>query len=247
VLVAAGCLALHGSHLASWAGTYAFPDQAPALAALERLDRVCRAEGITRAQVASLLDAPRFAWLPMKEYSPLILVRGGDGPARVPDAQVRDRLWTALRPDDRELICAGMDATPHLRALPELDAQNALAVGRLVRTYRMQPGASPAAPATFVATGRPAFLEYEIQGEPSARALALRASGPRLEVWWSEDGESWRPSRSVLWGPVGPSAGPAWAIPLERLPHLDVRRTRRLRIVVREPGTLAVEAPRLVR
>ena len=79
--------------------------------------------------------------------------------------------------------------------------------------------------------------------DPSARLLSLPAHSP-VEIWWSDRAGKWTEARSVRWHP-GP--GDDWAVPLERLPHWDSHHIHRLRITIRDPGTVDVGVPRLLR
>ena len=102
---------------------------------------------------------------------------------------------------------------------------------------------------TYRSAGEGSFLEYRFRSpDPAARALRLAADTTRLRgpisVCWAGDDGRWTVMRSVRWRRGG------WrraVLPLDRLPHWNKEAVTRIRIVVGEPGEVAVGTPRLVR
>ena len=141
-----------------------------------------------------------------------------------------------------------MDATPHLRALDERDASEAVGVGRLVEASQVRRSGSSN---RYVAEALPAYLEFRLTDdggrEPLAFCLPTGGAPERpLEIWWADDGR-WSESRSIRWRP-DPSPSPrSWAIPLDRLPHWEPATDRRVRVLIRSKGPIAIGAPRLLR
>src|SRR5262249_55451244 len=96
----------------------------------------------------------------------------------------------------------------------------------------------------------PSYLEYELgPGADEASALSLpglRISRP-LEIWWADEAGEWSPYRSVRWNPDPEHTSEDWAVAIDHLPHWRRGEIRRLRIVLRQWGTVAVGPPRLLR
>jgi hypothetical protein len=218
---------------------YAFRDQAATLAAIERLERLCVEQGITREQALAALDRSRPRWAFMDGCNPLRMLGVAAPIPRVPDAKVRPVLLRSLPAADREALCVGMDASRYLRPAGAYAAE--VAVGRLVH----QSGIRPDGRATLRA---PAYLEYDLVPRNTAAPLALVVPGDTpnhtIELWWADAGQRWSPSRSIVWR-IGARGDDA--VPLDRLPHWDVPRSRRLRVVLRKPGPIALGERRLVR
>jgi len=249
-ILASVLLAAHRPILETRARAYRFPDQARTLKALERLDGLCREHRITRRQALAALDPIRPSWFP-HDANALMMLADSVPTSGLPDDRVRPTLLAALELSEREALCGGMDASPYRRPASESLAAEAMAVGRLVGAYgawQMGPGDR------FLARG-PAYLEFQMSDSThqdsyaDARMLWVPRldSESKIEVWWSGEEAGWSETRSVRWravseGPTGQSA-----IPLDRLPHWSPSRARRIRVVVRPPGTVALEAPRLLR
>jgi hypothetical protein len=230
---------LHAPTMSVWSRFYAFPDQPATLAAIERLEVTCRRAGVTREQALRALDPIQTRWTALDGLNALRLLGPGAAEGRIPDERVRSTLLDRLCLADREAICGGMDATRYLRPAHEFPAE--VAVGRLTRSARGLGGRSP----RFLV---PAFQEYELVATASqpARAVLVPASrGGTLELWWADRRGPWSPRRSLRWTNTGDEE--AVALPLEHLPHWEATRARRLRVVLRRPGQVALGTPRLAR
>jgi hypothetical protein len=231
---------------------YRFPDQGPTLAALDRLDAICREQGITRTQALAALDPIRRRWYPHDSNVLDMLASSVEVP-RLPDGLVRPALLAALTPAEREALCGGMDASPHLRPASDFAGVTPAAEARLLRFRKFRQ--DPASAARFVPAGAPAILEYRIlaTGHPPGegpRALSVPVVGQAerpMEVWWAGEGEDWSEARSLRWRADPGPPGQDWAVPLEDLPHWDPARVRLVRVLVRSKGPLAVGTPRLLR
>lgn len=68
-----------------------------------------------------------------------------------------------------------------------------------------------------------------------------------MEVWWSDRPGKWTEARSIRWRPDPSRPRAEWAVSLDRLPHWDGRTVRRVRLTLREAGTIDDGAPRLIR
>lgn len=246
--LAALLLAVHLPQVRARAKSCRFPEQQRTLAALERLAEICRQQRITRIQALAALDPIRTRWFPhdsnaLKMLPETVEVSG------MPDPLVRPTLLTALSAAEREALCGGIDASPHLRPA----STEAVAVGRLVDTYHVRPGG---APDRYVSLGRPAFLEYQFfEASPPpdhaegqrARALCVPVAGGPLEIWWTGAAGQWSETRSVRWQAAASGLPRDWAVPLDRLPHWNTADVRRVRVFVRMAGPFSVGAPRLLR
>jgi len=223
-----------------------FPEQRRTLAALERLDALCRAEGITRWQALAALDPVRTRWFP-HEYNALMMLPPGVESPRLPDALVRPTLLASLSMADREGLCGGLDTSAHLRPVAEFAAGRTPAVGELVGSFRIR-GATPGGRA--VSEGGPAYREYLLPPDSGpAGALVVPAPDPAqtIELWWADRRGRWSETRSARVHSEAPHPPAEWAIPLEWLPHWDPAASRRIRLMYREPGPVAAGTPRLVR
>jgi hypothetical protein len=247
----AGLLALtHLGELNSWARFFRAPEQARTLAALDRLAAICREERITRGQAVAALEPIRAHWT-SSHVNALEMLAPTVETASVPDSQVPSRLLSALTQPEREALCGGMDASPYLRPIADLDSTGPLDVGRLEGTYQI----SEAGSGRWIASGRPAYLDYEIPTptgpDDPIRYLALPAERrpTAVELWWRGDLDRWSPLRSIRFRLDGSPGGPdsAWAIATDRLPHWEPGKPRHLRLLFRTPGVVAVGAPRLIR
>ena len=250
-VLAALLLAAHLPEFRRHAADYRFPDQHRTLAALERLDAICRDRGITRLQALAALDPIRTRWFP-HDFNALSMLASSVAVPRVPDAQVRPVLVAALTPAEREALCGGMDASPFLRPSRRYAETAPAAVGHLVRSRQFRPGGLQG---RFVAAGAPAVLEFQMvsaEGSAGAGARALCIPGVAtaqraLEVWWTDDQAAWSETRSLRWRTDPGRPDQDWAVPLDRLPHWDPSRVRWIRLVARAHGPRTVGTPRLLR
>lgn len=217
-----------------------FPDQPRTLAALERLDAICRAEGITRDQALAALDPVRTAWFP-HEYNALMMLPPSVAAPRLPDDRVRPTLLAALAMPDREGLCGGLDASKHLRPNADYDEETPASVGRPVGSFRI---------VGSVSKGGPAYREYLLapaKGPAEALSLPIAVPGEDLEVWWADRRGRWSETRSIRLHADAASPPQGRALPLEWLPHWDPAESLRLRLFSRSAGPIAAGEPRLLR
>lgn len=236
---------------------YDFPEQRRVLAAIDRLEELARAAGITRDQVLAALEPISTSWLQPERNGANALVLLGRTVAspRVADPDVRPLLLAQLGARDREALWGGMEATryahqPQSRATLEVESAH------LVRTSGMRATGEN----RFQSRGWPAFAEFEFpaggeasQFRPEVLELpvwidTLRAQGllPPLELWWTNQAGEWSETRRITWRPEPGSREPA-RIPLDRIPHFDPTTARYVRVLVRPVCALTLEAPRLLR
>ena len=228
--------------------TFRYPDQPRALASALRLEQACDREGITIDQAIRVLDPIRTPWFPRPWPCNPLLNLFGTGPttAKIPDHLVLPTLIAALSPEDLEAIFGGMEATRYLAPSGSPDGPKPAVESRLVESSRIK----SVGQGGYRIEGPPCHLEYELGPEADdASALSLpglRVSRP-LEIWWTDEGGEWTPYRSVRWnpGPGTPSEG--WAVALDHLPHWRRGKVRRLRVVIRQWGTVAIGPPRMLR
>lgn len=250
VVVAALILGLHLPELRMRARGYHFADQRQTLVALERLKAICVEQRITREQALGALDPIRTRWFD-HEYNALSMLGVPAVQAPIPNEQVRAKLLACLTPAEREALCGGMDATKYLRPTATNAGSHAIALGSLVTTYQMRPSEHAG---RFEAWKGPAYAEYQLAtphagdgGHDLALSLNAAANGQAIELWWANERGKWSEMRRVLLKPEPALESSAWSIPLAQIPHLDPAHTHRYRVLVRKPGVIALEAPRLVR
>jgi hypothetical protein len=250
VAAAAILLVMHLPELRMRARAYHFAEQPRTLRALERVQNICEQQQITREQALNALDPIRTRWFD-HEYNALSMLGVPAVKSPIPSEQVRAKLLASLTAAEREALCGGMDATKYLRPISASGELESVAVGSLVASYQMRPSAQAG---RYEAWRGPAYLEYRLE-TPPARATAHElelcwdAAGKdqSVELWWASDGGKWSETRRVLLKADPTPRGSKWAIPLDRIPHLDAAHTRRYRVLLRKPGVIALEAPRLLR
>ena len=243
LVIASAFLVVQMGAIREHARFFRWPDQARTLAAIEHLDRVCRREGITRDQAIAALDPVRNRWFNHEFNALMMLPPGADRP-RNPGVDVRAVLLDALDRSEREALFGGMDVSRRL--VVATGRRETGAEGRLVRAAGFERSGPNG---RWRASGWGSYLEYEIAPFVASEVsmLSVPTSGP-VEVWWCDGEQPWSESRSVRWWPSSSSVEPAdWCMPLDLLPHWDRGRVRRIRIVPRKAGEVAVGTPRLVR
>ena len=248
----AALVALHLPKMIAESSFYDYPNQSQTLVALERVRRICRAEGITSGQAIAALEPIRPHWMPLDAPGANVapLIGFIPGPSRVPDDEVRDRLLTKLAFEDKEGLFGGMDVGPYLVAFESLTTDPPLPTRR-EGSLRIRPDGPDNA---FLTEGWPSYLEYRVDAPPAEvaasrwLALAVMANEGGVEVWWDDGSGHWTEGRSLLWtiDPAKPR-GRIWAVPLDRLPHWDGERVKRLRILFRYPERVFAQPPRLLR
>jgi hypothetical protein len=244
-----GCLLLsaHFGPLKGYARYLAFPDQKATLVAIEQLQSVCESAGITREQALSALDSVQPRWFPFPDRSALAMLGTCARTGRVPQARVRGMLVAALSTRDLESLCGAMDATPYLNRFEPNAERTTLAAGRLARTFRVERTAA----GNLVSAGPPAYLEFELDTNNAASPAGSMLHLPpgSSELWWADAAGRWSELRSVHWRVAGSSAGEAEScvLLLSALPHWRNAKHQRLRFFYKDPGPIALDAPRLLR
>jgi hypothetical protein len=224
------------------------PDQRPVLATLDRLSEIAQARGFGREQVLRALDPvePRWTWQGWNILRVLPRVIVSD-PRSPDDPLIRRTLLRDLTARERSLLFAATNVTAYLEPGTSWAGRAESRPGQLVGLLRVHPLDSSQ---HYRSDGWPSFIEFAFPpGDPLPKALSLTGvpPGPTLELWWAGESSGWSAGRSVLIRVEQPGAGRAdWVLPLDRLPHLDVREIRRLRIIVREPGPIAIGPPALL-
>ena len=249
LVLAVALLALNLPAFRPRSARYDYPDQAPTLAAVERLAALARSEGIGRAQVLDALDPARPAWFPFAAFDFLafLLPETADPPSCPPE-RVRPILLSGLSTADLGLLCGGMDATRQLIAVADTSGHPMAAIGRPTRRLGLRPAGGPD---RFEVLGPGAGLEFDLGpvGDGSAAFLGL-PTGPEpvaLELWWSDRAGGWSRTRSVRWTAPASANVRAWAVPLGSIPHFDPAEARRVRVFPRGRGVVTLGAPRLLR
>ena len=251
MVLASLLLVAHRPMMRLRARAYRFPDQARTLKALERAGgSLPRASHHTRTGPGRTRPDPDPLVSPRFQCTDDACDFGPD--ARASRTTRSDRhCWPPFRCPSARHSAAGWPPHPtcgrrahRRRPTPWPSAGSSAALG----DCQIGPGDR------FLARG-PAHLEFQMsdpanQGSiANARMLCVPGFDPegKLEVWWTGEGARWSETRSVRWQPVSEGPTGQWAIPLESLPHWSPSRAGRIRVVVRSVGTVALEAPRLLR
>ncbi len=241
---AAVLLLLHYPEMKGRARFLRFPDQGLTLASIDHAGALCRNLGIGRDQALAALDPIEPSWSPIGRNA-LVLLRPCAEHASLPDPLVRPTLLASLAPDDRRALCGMMDATPYLRRRTADDPPSIARLDRPIARYRMREVGAGA----YVASGRPSFLEYELESGDMSDILDVPGLEParHVEIWWRGDRQSWSEARSVRLVSESSEFALGGVLPLERLPHWDHSAVRRVRIFYHEPGPIALSAPKALR
>ena len=202
--------------------------------------------GSPRTQVLAHLDPICPRWVPPTSNALELLPESVPTPG-LADALVRPTLLAAMNPEEREALCANLDAT--LLRVPgdRYPGLSAPIEAHLAAAYSVQPAG---AEGSYVTGNWPSYLEYRLGPDAdNARALCLSgdAGGRRWEIEWADATGDWSANRSIWWRPEPSTPGGDWAIPLDRLPHWRPGHVRRLRVIFHEKGPVAVGQPRLLR
>ncbi len=224
-------------------GTFRFPEQPRLIAAARSLEAVAVRERIPLDQLFRTIEPiqPRWAPHPWAFHPILFLVAVPPTAPRLTDFAAREAIIAGLSGDEREMVFGSMDAGRHRLPIAEVELDHPAGTARLVATSRI---------AGDRAARVGSYFEYRVDpGADAARSLCLprlEAAGP-VEIWWAGEAEAWSPNRSVRWRTEPHAESTEWALPIEAFPHWRRGSVRKLRIVAREPGRLAVEAPRFLR
>jgi hypothetical protein len=243
-------LVANRSLLESRLRSYRFPDQQATLCALERLDLVCREQGITRSQAVRALGPVRPRWFPHNSCALAMLPDSVEIPS-LPDEAARTALKTALSLAEREALCGGMDVSQFVQAMGEPPVSETIATGRLLDGR----GFAPIGAGCWRAERGPAFLDFVLADAVDrsplrpARWLCVPGSGSaeKIDVWWSDLPGHWSEARSVHWQAASGRASKECVVPLDSLPHWTPIRSIHLRIVVRSDQPVTLEPPRFLR
>lgn len=242
--LAAVLLVTHGPQMRGRGRFLQYPDQTRTLAALDRLAGVCARLGVTREQALRSLDPVEFEWTPAG-YSALIMLPECSETPRLSDDDVKTTVLAALSPDDRRSVCGGMDATPYVEVDTARPPGDELAVGRVVRLFRV----AEAPAGQYIADGWPSFIEYSLSAPVSSQARAIvfdgGIPGGLSELWWRGKGQRWSEARSVRIRGAGRD-GPL-SLRLQQLPHWNPAEVERVRLLFHDPGPVAGVPPRVVR
>lgn len=224
--------------------TYYFPDQPATLAAIDRLELICRNSGIRREQAMSALEPIHRRWFSAESFHLIgLLPRTVEPSAAIfPDRDVRTILLARLRAEDRQALWGGMDASAYVRA--HSSSTRDVAIGRLVDRKGLRPLESGG----YEAASASGYFEFRFSRVDGSRLSAENRAlclpiGERLELWWTDDPADWSPLRSLKWSWGGQAPG---QIELSRLPHFDPSRARFLRVAIRRGGRLIADEPRLL-
>jgi hypothetical protein len=252
-IVIASLLAVHLPRMVAEVKLYNFPNQAHTLAALEHVRAICLNEGINREQVLSAFEPIRPHWMPFdrKGANVLRLLDPIPQESRVPDSEVRGRLLASLNATDKEGLFGEMDVAPYLVPASTLEGWKApLALGRMDGMLGMK---TTDQPGVYESAGWPSYVEFALDAPKERLALAQWLALPvrhqqekGIEIWWAGDDGEWSDGQSIRWPsdatlPIGTGS----AVPLDRLPHWNGHKIKRLRVVFRLPGWVLVAPPRL--
>ena len=222
---------------------YRFAEQAATLAVYDQIAQTCRSEHISRAQALEALEPVRASWFPF-DISPLMMLPETVGATEWSSWQVRSRLLSGLTDQHVEALYGNMQVT---RILVKVEKDvPPLGIATLVTSLRVKPKESER---TYESAGWPSFLEFDLGPEvANAKYFCLPGVEAKdMEVWWASPGEPWTEAHSIRWGQKGTDPHEAWAVELAKLPHWHSEHARRVRLMFRSPGPVAVESPRLFR
>jgi hypothetical protein len=243
-------LAVQHQEVETWTDLFRYPDQRATLAALERVGRVAREEGITRAQLVRIVAPALRSWnaplLTDTTYAfPLMkLVEAPEQLARPrTDDEARRLLRARLTPAERRALGSGACASLS-PGRPGADAVT-LAIARRIELNDLRQDR----PGRYRSDRGPGSLKCIF--DPTAGARFLELPGLRtdqeLVISWCHAGGKWRPGHSFRWLASPPPAGPP-VVNLESLIHWSEEPITEIAIQLTRAGEIALEAPpRLLR
>jgi hypothetical protein len=248
---------VHHRRIAELSQRYYFPEQRQTMAALDHLERLCRAEGVAREDAIAALDPVWSYWF-QTPFNGLWMLPVTGAPAGRPAGEVRSLLLARLSGPERMAIWGGMDVS-HYAKPAEAGAgieADCTAIGRLIETFNAHRklGRRGEEIGRYTMTGWPAHLDFELverqlaAGEPQSTRLCLPcgASPQPMQIWWTNERNPWSAYRSVRFRPDPNQPVCAWTIPLDRLPHWAPADATRIRVLF-VAGPVAIGPPRLLR
>ena len=138
--------------------------------------------------------------------------------------------------------------TNHVSPDAAVDAGGARRTVALVGRLRLEPLDQPG---HYLSLGWPNFLEFALPSDfRPAAAVGLHglSRSQTWELWWADDRAGWSTSQVIVLEPSHrPETTNDWVLPLDRIPHLDPGRIRRIRLGVRRPGPVAIKEVTLLR
>jgi hypothetical protein len=263
LFVAAGfALLLTGVHhrrIAELSQRYYFPEQGQTMAALDHLERLCRAEGVAREDAIAALDPVWSYWF-QEPFNGLWMLPETGAPAGRPAGEVRSHLLAGLTGPERTAIWGGMDVSRYatLAGAGAGTEADCVATGRLIETVHAHRtvGRRGEEIGRYTMTGWPAHLDFELveqqlaagkpQPMPTRLCLPCGASPEPMQIWWTNDRNLWSACRSVRFRPDPNRPACSWTIPLDRLPHWDPADATRIRVLF-VTAPVAIGQPRLLR
>lgn len=224
-------------------------DQRPVMRSLDQLAESARAIGLTRAEVIDAFEPIEPRWSPTGGNILEMLPETSDrARADMTPREKRDRLLERLGTREREALLACSNITSHM-LIP--DAQVLHAVQQPLEPVKSLRLAPVGRTGHYRSAGWPAFLEYDLPHDPRppvAVELDGLAGATTWELWWAHERSAWSPDRIVVLRPTGGRQTPgSWVVPLDRIPGLAPGRLRRVRLMARDKGPVALENLRLIR
>ncbi|HEU5117911.1 MAG TPA: hypothetical protein VFT74_14890, partial [Isosphaeraceae bacterium] len=246
--LAAVLLIVHWPTYQDMSRFYGFPEQARTLRALDHLEAVCRTHEISREQALVALDPIHPRWFEFPGFNALMLLGPTVDRAGCDNDLARSTILASLPQDEIEALYGGMDASAYLRPRERSVSASDSLRGVVSRTRNFR----ELAPGIWQSVqGVPSSVEFRLERrEPTPSGLGLNdlTPGGKLEIWWAEDdGSSWSETRRLLLSTDSTQACRDWVLPLDRIPHWDVRHVNRLLVRVRSQRTITLGTPTLIR
>ena len=120
----------HDQTIRSRSNFYRYPDQMKALAALDRVAAICRANRIPRAQALRAFDPVLTKWFPYEGFNQLEMLPPTLDKTVLTDDEARSLILQSLDPDEREGFLGGMDASKYIRSFANLGPTETVATGK---------------------------------------------------------------------------------------------------------------------